>query len=203
MGYDIEGKLLEVCTCNILCPCWVGENPDGGTCKAIVAWYIEKGRINGINISGLTFGTLSFIPGNILEGHWKNVQYIDDRSTSDQEKVMLDFWNGSLGGPMEDMAKLIEEVVAIERVPIKFDVEKGKGHIKIGNGGDIADAELAPFIGITGKPTSLSDTIFSTIPGSPAYVGKTSAYKVNDPNLRINIDIKDHNAIQGSFHFVS
>jgi len=25
MAYDIEGKLLEVCTCNVLCPCWVGE----------------------------------------------------------------------------------------------------------------------------------------------------------------------------------
>src|SRR5262245_59537515 len=32
MAYTLEGQLLEVCTCNILCPCWVGEDPDGGTC---------------------------------------------------------------------------------------------------------------------------------------------------------------------------
>src|SRR5690606_36169046 len=30
--YDIEGRLLEVCTCKAVCPCWVGEDPDGGTC---------------------------------------------------------------------------------------------------------------------------------------------------------------------------
>jgi hypothetical protein len=29
-GYELEGSLLEVCTCNVLCPCWIGEDPDGG-----------------------------------------------------------------------------------------------------------------------------------------------------------------------------
>ncbi|MFI5019627.1 MAG: DUF1326 domain-containing protein, partial [Dongiales bacterium] len=33
MGYRLEGDLLEVCDCNILCPCWVGEDPDNGTCR--------------------------------------------------------------------------------------------------------------------------------------------------------------------------
>ena len=27
MAYNFDGALLEVCTCNILCPCWVGEDP--------------------------------------------------------------------------------------------------------------------------------------------------------------------------------
>lgn len=30
MPYELDGDLLEVCTCKILCPCWVGEDPDGG-----------------------------------------------------------------------------------------------------------------------------------------------------------------------------
>jgi hypothetical protein len=28
--YQLEGRLLEVCTCGVLCPCWVGADPDGG-----------------------------------------------------------------------------------------------------------------------------------------------------------------------------
>ena len=28
--YDLQGTLLEACWCGILCPCWVGEDPDGG-----------------------------------------------------------------------------------------------------------------------------------------------------------------------------
>ena len=27
MGYHLEGKLLEVCDCKVLCPCWIGEAP--------------------------------------------------------------------------------------------------------------------------------------------------------------------------------
>jgi hypothetical protein len=43
MGYHLEGSLLEVCNCNILCPCWVGEDPDRGTCDAAQAWRIDCG----------------------------------------------------------------------------------------------------------------------------------------------------------------
>ena len=35
MGYQLQGRLLEVCTCNTLCPCWVGDDPDGGTCDIL------------------------------------------------------------------------------------------------------------------------------------------------------------------------
>jgi hypothetical protein len=47
MAYEVEGQLLEVCTCNILCPCWVGEDPDNGTCDGLLGWHVTKGRIDG------------------------------------------------------------------------------------------------------------------------------------------------------------
>jgi len=28
MSYKLEGSILEVCDCNVLCPCWVGETLD-------------------------------------------------------------------------------------------------------------------------------------------------------------------------------
>jgi hypothetical protein len=43
MAYELEGSLLEVCTCNTLCPCWVGEDPDHGYCEGLFAWHFEKG----------------------------------------------------------------------------------------------------------------------------------------------------------------
>jgi hypothetical protein len=30
--YLLEGTLLEACSCNVLCPCWIGEDPDLGEC---------------------------------------------------------------------------------------------------------------------------------------------------------------------------
>src|SRR5437667_12587345 len=73
MAYLLEGRLLEVCTCETLCPCWVGEAPDFGTCDGTLCWKIDKGTIDGVNVSGLTFGVLAHIPGNILQGNWKIV----------------------------------------------------------------------------------------------------------------------------------
>ena len=52
MAYEIEGKLLEVCTCNVLCPCWIGEDPDGGTCDSALAWHIDGGSIEGVDVDG-------------------------------------------------------------------------------------------------------------------------------------------------------
>ena len=53
MAYKLEGSLLEVCDCEILCPCWVGEAPDNGTCQSALAYHFERGTIDGIDVSGL------------------------------------------------------------------------------------------------------------------------------------------------------
>ena len=59
MAYLLEGKLLEVCTCRAVCPCWVGEDPDGGKCEGTMAWHIEKGQVEGLDVSGVTIGMLA------------------------------------------------------------------------------------------------------------------------------------------------
>jgi hypothetical protein len=99
-----------------------------------------------------------------------------------------------------DLVKLIGEVVAVERSPITFEVSEGKGILRIGN---VADCEMEPFRGPNGEVTTLRDSIFSTIPGAPAYVARATKYKMNNPALGQNIDLKDHNAIQGKFIFQS
>jgi hypothetical protein len=198
MSYKVKGRLLEVCTCNTLCPCWVGDDPDGGTCDGCLAWRIDSGSIDGIDVAGRTIVAMVHIPGNILKGNWKAVLFIDDGSTQQQQDAMLKVWSGKAGGPIADMAKLIGEVLAVERAPVKFEVQGVKGSLRIGQ---VIEADLQPFMGATGQPTTLHDSIFTTIPGSPAYVGKASRYKVNIPKHGFSIDISGHNAVQGSFQF--
>ena len=56
MGYDIEGRLLEVCTCKVLFPCCVGEDPDYTTCDTTIAWGIEAGAIDGVDLRAYPIG---------------------------------------------------------------------------------------------------------------------------------------------------
>ena len=198
MAYQLEGSLLEVCTCNILCPCWVGEDPDGGICEGLFAWRFDKGSVNGTDVSGRIFGWFAHIPGNILEGNWRIVVFVDEDSTDEQQQALLDVWTGKLGGPIADLAQLVGEVIAVERVPITFEVDGVKGTLKFG---DFASARLEPYKGATGESTTLHDTVFTTIPGSPAYVGKSEHYKVDMPKYGFEIDLEGHNAVQGDFRF--
>jgi hypothetical protein len=198
--YHLEGRLLEVCTCDVLCPCWVGADPDGGTCDAIVAWHIDTGTIQGVDVSGLTIADSAHIPGNILKGGWRLVFYVDENATPAQQDALVAVFTGKLGGPIADFASLMEEVVRIERVPITFTVEKGKGTLIIGQK---IHAELAPFTGPTGQVTTLNESIFSTIPGSPAYVGRAENFTSKVPEIGHDVNLQNHNAIQGLFSFTA
>lgn len=197
MTYEIEGRLLEVCTCNVLCPCWVGEDPDGGTCDSVLGWRVDSGAIEGVDVAGRTLALSVHIPGNVFDGNWRAVVYVDDGSTEEQQEAMLKVFTGQLGGSIADLAALIGEVIAVERVPIDFAVEEGQGTLTLG---DVAEMQLVSFQGATGQPTVLQESVFSTIPGSPAYVGKSAYFRRDETAHGLaNIDISGQNAIQGLF----
>ena len=65
--------------------------------------------------------------------------------------------------------------------------------------GDAVSAEMQPYTDAQGRVTKLVDTVFSTIPGSPAYVGKAMDYKLNVPDLNLNWEIHGKNAVLGDF----
>jgi hypothetical protein len=58
-----------------------------------------------------------------------------------------------------------------------------------------------PYQGATGGATTLSDTIFSTVPGAPVFVGKAPRYRSKNKALGIDVDIEGHNALQSIFRF--
>jgi hypothetical protein len=198
MAYHLEGRLLEVCNCKVLCPCWIGEDPDFGTCDTIVAWRFDKGSIDGVDVAGRTVALIAHVPGNILAGNWRAAVYLDENVSPAQEKAILDLYTGKLGGPVGELVKLVGEVVSVEKVPITFDVQGGRGTVQLGDAGY---AELEPYTNATGATTTLQDTVFSTVPGAPVFVGKAPKYTARNDKLGINLSLSGHNALQSTFVF--
>jgi hypothetical protein len=198
MTYHLEGRLLEVCNCRVLCPCWIGEDPDNGTCDSVLAYHFDKGHIDGVDVSGRTIATVAHIPGNVLKGNFRAAIYVDDGATDEQQGAILDVYSGKQGGPVADVAKLIGEVVSVERAPITFTVSGGRGVLQIA---DAALAELEPYLGPDGSVTTLANTIFSTVPGAPVFVGKATRYRSTNPALGHDLDISGFNALQSTFVF--
>ncbi len=197
--YVLEGTLLEACSCRTLCRCWIGEDPDGGACDAFNAYHIDKGEIDGVDVSGLTYVQVVKIPGNVLvPKSWKRVTYVDSSANDAQRQAILDAWHGRLGGPLADLNGLIGEDIGVHSSPITYDLKGGEGTITVG---DKVRATMAPYRSAYGSITTLRDSIFSTIAGAPAYVAKASEHVVNIPEHGMVWTFKDSNAIQGDFKF--
>jgi hypothetical protein len=199
MSYTLDGYMLEVCDCNTLCPCWIGEDPDNGSCQGVLAWHIERGTINGVDVSGHTYAALAMLPGNALHGNWKVLGVIDEGASEEQFDAIFSAFAGTLGGPCADLSGLVGEVVEVIRAPITADVVEGTGSITIG---DLASAEIEAYKGPFGKATNLQDSLFATHPGAPAYISKSKSYVRNTEQYGIpNVNLQGRNAVQAVFHF--
>jgi len=197
-AYVLEGTLLEACSCNILCPCWIGEDPDRGYCDAALAYHIDSGQINGIDVSGLTAIAVAHIPGNIFAGNWKVFRFVSDTATSEQVQALADAFLGKLGGPLADFAALVGEEAGFAQVPITYALEGGEGTMVVEGK---VKAVMTPYKSAYGTTTTLRDSVFSTIPGSPAWVAKASDFSVDMADVGFKWTFHGGNAIQGTFLF--
>jgi hypothetical protein len=149
-------------------------------------------------VSGLSLVVVCIIPGNVLTpASWRVVQFVDERADEEQLAGILDAYQGRLGGPLADLAGLTGEVLAVQRAPIVHETAQGKGLLQVG---DLVTAEMEPYRGPDGTITTLRDSLFSTVPGSPAYVAKAHSHRVNLPEFGMVWSFEDRNAIQSDYH---
>ena len=183
MAYHLEGRLLEVCDCRVLCPCWIGEDPDNGTCD-FDRWPTTSTRARStVSMSRAAPSPWSsHIPGNILQGNWR-VARLPRRQCHERAGR----------GPAEGLhrqarrpdrrLRQADRRGGLRRAradPLRCP-QGGKGTIKIG---DVTYAELEPYQGATASTTTLSNTIFSTVPGAPVFVGKAPRYRSKQRGAR-------------------
>ena len=195
--YSLEGTLIEACSCNVNCPCWIGEDPDLGECFAIVAYGIDRGQIRELDVSGLNLVLICHIPGNVLAGNWQIVALVDERGTEEQRNALLAAFTGELGGPLGDLwTALIGDVKGVEFVPISHEVVNGSGVLRIP---DLVETEMEPYRGPDGSITTLQNSVFSTVPGSSAWIAKAGINRVNLPQYGMSWEYEGRNAIQSEW----
>jgi hypothetical protein len=123
---------------------------------------------------------------------------MDEKATDEQMQAITDAYTGKLGGPLADLAQFVGEIVAVERVPILHQVRGGAGQLQAG---EYVMAAMEPYRGPDGSTTTLRDSIFSTIPGTPAYVAKAAYHRVNATKFgkEWSWSFEGRNAIQGDY----
>jgi len=85
--------------------------------------------IDGVEVTGLEVALLATRGAGTK---WRAVIHVDERATPVQHRALLKLVTGQLGGAFAELASLIGELSAIERSPIRLDLDGHTARLWIG-----------------------------------------------------------------------
>src|SRR2546429_1878572 len=140
MAWRLDGTYFESCSCDAVCPCTWSALTAKATldrCRALLAYHVESGEIDGVDVSGLSFALFLDTPPVMAEGNWRVGVYLDDAASDSQAEQLGAGLSRQLGGPPAMLGPLISEMLGVEKGPITYS-EDGRGHhVRIGDGVDV------------------------------------------------------------------
>jgi hypothetical protein len=182
-NWKLEGDYFEACNCDVACPCVFLGDPDQGECDVTVAWHIQRGNFDNINLDDLNVVAVFHTPGNMLTGpKWKSALYLDDRAHKEQSDALLKIYSGQAGGFFEIAAGFIGQMAGVSSVPIRFEANGRKRSLQIPSFIDVS-IEAITGGGPQQKETTLENVPFTIVPGFPAVVAKSAKHSYNDHGM--------------------
>jgi hypothetical protein len=195
--YELEGTLLQACSCRPPCPTWLGEDPDGGECFGLYAYLIDAGVIQGVDVSGLTVLNVIHMPGNaLIPKSWEMVTLIDDQASTAQYSVLVDAFSGALGGPLGEIAGLVAKVLAAVPAPITTRIADGSGLIQVPGR---VSAAVEPYRGANGAIPTIISPVLGALHGATAKVGRAPRNRVSFPEHGLKWEFEGRGAIQADW----
>lgn len=137
MSADISGDYLETRSCDIYTgPCFANAEISMAGKEAIMAWSIENGQFNGVDLSGLSVvvavraaGTLGFGGGLVFNAEpIRSVVLVDQRANAQQRAALVEMVQEH-GGPAIGE---IQEIVAAP-IDLAFDHIEMVAQLTAGN----------------------------------------------------------------------
>lgn len=125
MSFSVEGDYFETCTCDVSCPCIWLKPADKDACDVMLAWHVNKGDKDGVDLSGLNAVLAVHSPKQMTDGGWKLALYLDDRATPEQSEALGAVFSGGAGGHLAALGPLIGEVAGVAPAAITFNRSGG------------------------------------------------------------------------------
>lgn len=138
MGWTLKGTWYESCSCKMVCRCNFGPaEPDQGWCSGVLAFTVESGESNGVDLAGTKLALHAELPGDFLGGMDKAVLYLDEAGSEEQRNELEAIFQGKRGGVWEGVAGMVAEFLPSKTVPVE--VSGGESpRVKVGDVIDIA-----------------------------------------------------------------
>jgi hypothetical protein len=182
MTWTLEGTYFENCSCDTICPCtWSGltAHATRDRCLAMLAFHIESGDIEGVDVSGLTFAMVLDTPPVMSDGGWKVGVVLDEAATDQQAGALGRVLGGELGGPPAMLGPLIGEMAGIEQAPVEWHQSDDTFKVRFG---DLIDVEVKSYLaGALTEPVQIVNVFHpanTTLTVSPATKSKVDVFGI-------------------------
>lgn len=139
MSWSLQGTFFENCSCDAICPCtWsnLAHRATRDYCRFAMAFQIDSGDVNGVDVSGRSFVLVGDTPAQMTEGGWRVGLFIDDGASEEQVAGLGEVVSGSLGGPPAALGPLLGEFLGVEQAPITIEANGKQHHISVGDSVD-------------------------------------------------------------------
>ena len=179
MSWKITGSYFETCSCNVVCPCTaslaLGATLD--RCKVTLVFNVQKGDVEGTDVSGLTVAAIVDTPKVMTDGNWRMGVFIDAAASDEQAEKLGGVFSGALGGPMASLGPLVSENLGVQRLPIEIREEGLRHSVRIGDAVDFEIEDVVPFGVETGQPARLTGIFHPA--GSELTVARATRSKID------------------------
>jgi len=199
MPYRMSGRFFEACDCYVPCPCWFEQDPNEDECNGVVAWQIENGEIDGVDVTGLSVVSVSRHGGHRDQhGHMRVVLLVDQASGEEQHEALRRAFSGNLGGPLGELARVTGELTAVEPAKITFVADAGKTRLDVPRRLAVRSEVVR---GSTKRPITIADGLLATLLGTPGTVGRSKRFRLSLEAEGIDVDVEGRSTTSGRFAY--
>ncbi len=153
MAWQIAGTYWAPCSCNVGCPCALGEmEGDQGWCSGTLAFDIASGKASGVDVSGTKVVLAVDWPSGFLSGNGTGRIYFDPSTSAQQRQALEPIVKGQAGGVLEAIGALVPKFLPDKEAAIKVQRSEDETRITVG---DVGELISRPLRGPTGEFTRL------------------------------------------------
>ncbi len=162
MSWEMSGKYVGNCSCQLICPCPVDGVPTGanGECRGVNVFHVASGNFDDTDLSGVDFVFCNWFPTNLSAGGWKVGVVVDGGASEAQASALESILHGEAGGPFADFAALYGEWRGVERGKVTF----SDGGTPSGSVAGHTSFTFEPLPGPDGGVTTMKNAMFGFAP---------------------------------------
>ncbi len=140
MAWRLEGTYFENCNCDVVCPCSATSLAlpgDYDRCEVVLAFHIDRGDVEGVDVSDLSVVVVADTPKQMTDGNWSVGVFMDEKASAEQAGALGAVFGGAKGGPMGMLAPLIGDMRGMETAAIEYRDDGFRHHLKVGDQNEI------------------------------------------------------------------